>query len=274
MLHTDLRPEPRALLNDLYRKAHKKSGTVIVNDLTPEGRKHFNVLVDFELVRREDETKVIVCMAAAREVLSATNPVGISTLTATAKGSKPSSSPGRYGLRPTLTDNSDECQINLQDWFVNDSDEDEDRQEGRPQKLTPAQEIRFLPVEKWNANHLTAYFMREVWTEAEAKGMKLGPAPFNAGALSGHFARWRREDGLTAEETKQIIDLFIASLQQYARKGTPIWKTFLARRQKLYITARRIVNEAKAQTYSDDEWLGYGDTKNDDLDDPNYWIGD
>ncbi len=87
---------------------------------------------------------------------------------------------------------------------------------------------------------------------------ELGPgttrsaSPTNLGALAGSFSRWMREDSITAEDIRWMIQRFMLASAWWVGK-TP-WQVFLAKRNALL--GFRASNDAgEADRYDAEAWL-------------------
>lgn len=264
----DLQPAQRAIAVDLIRKAKPNGFINHSQDLPDDQRRVVSILSDELVLERVDEhtLRLLISKAAVIQAYASQNGAPVPAVPLSATSYKPTDKGGCVSQRRSrmLTDNPWDCQGSSEDSFED---------EKKPSKLRPAEELETLPVDRWNTRHLTAYYAREISEAAVLARIALGPRPFNWDALRGHFARWRRDDGLTNEQIKVMIDLFAKRITNYHRQGKPVWQTFLGLRQRLFVDAQRRAKESK--TYTADEWLedepqlvaaGHHDE--------NYWIGD
>lgn len=94
---------------------------------------------------------------------------------------------------------------------------------------------------------LTDYFAYKV---RKAYG-GFAPDPINCDAIRANFRRWISQDGIPPERIRAMIDLFVGQRVEYGEKpkgGAPVWKVFLAQRQRLL---NMVENTTKKQRISE-----------------------
>lgn len=119
-----------------------------------------------------------------------------------------------------------------------------------------------------NSYDLAVHFRRRViWMKSKYHVGWVGG--LNDAALGKNFKRWQNEDGITPREIHEMIEIFTTSKFQ-PKGGIPIWKVFLADRQRLLEMARRSLTGSATLDADEDDPLGWGpETPTDD--DPLGW---
>jgi DNA-binding MarR family transcriptional regulator len=104
---------------------------------------------------------------------------------------------------------------------------------GRRIKHRPTNDAR-----KDSAWGLANYFEAQVTKSLVEAGHKISDFvdPWNHAALRGAFARWKRENDLSADMARQMIDLFAGRTMSYDNKSP--WRVFLAKRQELFTAVK------------------------------------
>lgn len=74
------------------------------------------------------------------------------------------------------------------------------------------------------------------------------PGTVNADALRVQISRWMRQDGISYETVKAMIDVFVSD-RNFIRATTPAWKSFLAQRQKLFLMVEDKQNRQSTTDY-------------------------
>jgi hypothetical protein len=110
---------------------------------------------------------------------------------------------------------------------------------------------------KDSAYELTEFFIWNVQRVARKNGTRLLPDAIQRKALSGTFARWRRE-GITGKEIRGMVMLFCNRYPAFHKEGADPGKVFLANRRKLlaeyreqsYIIQRRDTSAPSGRRYN------------------------
>lgn len=81
------------------------------------------------------------------------------------------------------------------------------------------------------------------------------PGAVDLKATAKHIATWIREEGISPVVIETMIDTFVASPANF-RKGIPLWKSFIARRQQWLAAAERSTEarEHEAHRFDREYW--------------------
>jgi hypothetical protein len=248
-----LSPEARAVLSDLSSTATRRGVIKNVPDQSPETRLALDELIEARAIRRIEGDLVLLLSSEERADLS---PKSIS-VRLTSSSSKLEAGQTKGGTARMASPYSPTAGCGV-------------KSTSKDITKRPGTAIQKIPVSLWRGSHLASYFALELRDHAVLARVALGPDPVAIGALSGSMSRWINKDGMTPEQIKAMIDLFCTDIARYVRKGTPAWKTFLARRTSLYQKAERVVEETTRKTAGTDYWTGTADAT---VHDDSYWIG-
>lgn len=118
-----------------------------------------------------------------------------------------------------------------------------------------------------SSNPDSPYSLVQYWRR-ESYLVQRGPRRTNAGALQATFSRWIREEQMTGDEIRCMIDLFLALP---AKSDAPVWKRFLSESSRLYGMIRRRADNIRGEIDKSDEyWLG---TEKEFETSDEYWLG-
>jgi hypothetical protein len=98
----------------------------------------------------------------------------------------------------------------------------------RQRRKTTTKAWMDTPVERWNSVHLTGYFDEQTWLELRNRSADR----INLRAMLKHMAMLRRE-GLTNEEIKQMVDVFVQREASTTGRVPSVWRRFIAQRGTL-----------------------------------------